>query len=159
MTTPSSVSSSDDWRGGSTSPMLAGRVAGYAVVNDVSARDVQFADQQWVRGKSFDTFAPLGPALVTAEEGDDPHDLAVRTWVNGELRQDSNTKQLIFTVDELIAYCSRFFTFEAGDVIATGTPGGVGVFLDPPEFLQPGDVVESDIAGIGRLRNTVVAVP
>lgn len=131
-------------------------VAGYVVVNDVSARDAQFEDGQWVRGKSFDTFAPMGPALVTTDEVSDPHRLTVRTWVNGELRQDSNTSNLIFDVDELIAYCSRYFTLEPGDVIATGTPGGVGVFLDPPRFLEPGDVVELEVGHVGRLINRVV---
>jgi 2-keto-4-pentenoate hydratase/2-oxohepta-3-ene-1,7-dioic acid hydratase in catechol pathway len=131
-------------------------VSGYVVVNDVSARDAQFADGQWVRGKSFDTFAPMGPALVTVDEIEDAHRLNIRAWVNGELRQNSNTKELVFTIPELIEYCSRYFTLEPGDVICTGTPGGVGVFSDPPVFLQPGDVVEVEVEGVGRLRNRVV---
>lgn len=131
-------------------------VAGYVAVNDVSARDAQFEDGQWVRGKSYDTFAPMGPALVTADEIPDPHDLDVRAWVNGELRQSSTTSNLIFGIGELIEYCSRCFTLEAGDVIATGTPGGVGVFLDPPRLLQPGDLVEVEVEQVGRLVNRVV---
>ncbi|HUH06507.1 MAG TPA: fumarylacetoacetate hydrolase family protein, partial [Egibacteraceae bacterium] len=134
-------------------------VGGYLVIDDVSARDAQFADGQWVRGKSFDTFAPMGPCLATPDEIGDPGDLAIRAWVNGELRQDSNTENLVFDVPALIAYCSRYFTLEPGDVIATGTPGGVGVFLDPPQFLEPGDLVEAEVEGIGRLANRVIAVP
>ncbi len=128
-------------------------VAGYANLNDVSARDVQFADQQWVRGKSFDTFCPLGPYLVTRDEVPDPHDLRIRCWVNGELRQDSNTRELIFNVPYLLAYISRTCTLLPGDIISTGTPGGVGVFLEPPVFLEPGDVIEVEIDRLGRLRN------
>jgi 2-keto-4-pentenoate hydratase/2-oxohepta-3-ene-1,7-dioic acid hydratase in catechol pathway len=130
-------------------------VAGYTNLNDVSARDVQFADEQWVRGKSFDTFCPLGPYLVTADEVPDPHDLRIRCWVNGELRQDSNTRELVFNVPQLVAYISRTCTLMPGDIISTGTPGGVGVFREPPVFLQPGDVVEVEIDRLGRLRNRV----
>jgi 2-keto-4-pentenoate hydratase/2-oxohepta-3-ene-1,7-dioic acid hydratase in catechol pathway len=136
-----------------------GHVAGYLVVNDVSARDAQFADGQWVRGKSFDTFAPLGPALATPDEVPDPHALDIRTWVNGELRQSSNTGQLIFPIPDLIEYCSRYFTLEPGDIICTGTPAGVGVFSDPPRFLEVGDVVEVEVERVGRLRNRVVGCP
>jgi 2-keto-4-pentenoate hydratase/2-oxohepta-3-ene-1,7-dioic acid hydratase in catechol pathway len=130
-------------------------VAGYTIVNDVSARDVQFDDDQWIRGKSFDTFCPMGPYLLTTDELPDPHDLRVRCWVNGELRQDSSTRELIFGVPELLAYISRTSTLVPGDVIITGTPGGVGVFRDPPVFLRPGDRVEIEIEKLGRLCNRV----
>jgi acylpyruvate hydrolase len=130
-------------------------LAGYANLNDVSARDVQFADGQWVRGKSFDTFCPLGPYLVTTDEVPDPHELSIRCWVNGELRQDSNTRELVFNVPHLVAYISRTCTLIPGDIISTGTPGGVGVFHDPPVFLKPGDVVEVEVDKLGRLRNRV----
>jgi 2-keto-4-pentenoate hydratase/2-oxohepta-3-ene-1,7-dioic acid hydratase in catechol pathway len=121
----------------------------------VSARDVQFSDGQWVRGKSFDTFCPMGPYLVTPDEVGDPHRLHIRCRVNGELRQDSNTDQLIFKVPELIAFISRTSSLMPGDVIITGTPHGVGVFMDPPVFLKPGDVVEVEIEKLGVLRNPV----
>lgn len=130
-------------------------VAGYTIVNDVSARDVQFADEQWVRGKSFDTFCPIGPYLVTPDEVPDPHRLKIRCWVNGELRQDSNTNQMIFKVPEAIAFISKTCTLLPGDVICTGTPDGVGNFRKPPVFLKPGDLVEIEIEGLGRLSNPV----
>ncbi len=130
-------------------------VAGYTCLNDVTARDLQWADKQWVRGKSLDTFAPMGPVMITSDELPDPHTLAIRCWVNGELRQESHTNQLIHTVPKLIAFCSHAFTLEPGDIITTGTPGGVGVFRDPPTFLQPGDEVVVEIEKIGRLRNVV----
>ncbi len=137
----------------------ADHIAGYVAVNDVSARDAQFSDGQWFRGKSCDTFAPLGPALVSSDEVGDPHDLAVRCTVNGELRQASRTDQLIFGVEELISYCSRYFTLLPGDVICTGTPGGVGAFLDPPRYLAAGDCVEIEIEHVGRLSNPIREVP
>jgi 2-keto-4-pentenoate hydratase/2-oxohepta-3-ene-1,7-dioic acid hydratase in catechol pathway len=130
-------------------------VAGYTCLNDVTARDLQRMDKQWVRGKSLDTFAPMGPVLVTPEELPDPHNLDIKCWVNGELRQDSNTNQLIHTVPKLIAFCSQTFTLEPGDIITTGTPGGVGVFRDPPTFLQPGDEITVEIEQIGQLHNRV----
>ncbi len=130
-------------------------VAGYTCLNDVTARDLQRLDKQWVRGKSLDTFAPMGPVLVSADELPDPHGLAIRCRVNGELRQESNTNQLIHTVPRLIAFCSHSFTLEPGDIITTGTPGGVGVFREPPVFLQPGDEIVVEIEQIGRLRNHV----
>ena len=130
-------------------------VAGYMVANDVSARDVQFSDKQWIRGKSFDTFCPIGPYLLTADEVEDPHNLAIRCWVNGELRQDSNTLEMIFKIPELLAFISRTSTLLPGDIIITGTPDGVGVFREPPVFLKSGDVVEIEIDRLGRLRNTV----
>ena len=131
-----------------------GHVLGYTCLNDVSARDVQFGDGQWVRGKSLDTFCPMGPWLVTADEIPDPQDLAISCRVNGELLQDSNTSRMYFSVAEIISYVSRSFTLEPGDVIATGTPGGVGVFRDPPRFLGEGDVVTVEIERIGSLVNT-----
>jgi 2-keto-4-pentenoate hydratase/2-oxohepta-3-ene-1,7-dioic acid hydratase in catechol pathway len=134
-----------------------GYVFGYTVANDVSARDVQFADGQWVRAKSFDTFCPLGPVVATADEIPDPQALALRTRVNGETMQDSSTGEMIFGVAELLAFCSRSFTLEPGDVLLTGTPWGCGEFMDPPRSLHPGDVVETEIEGIGVLRNAVVA--
>lgn len=130
-------------------------VLGYTCLNDVTARDLQRADKQWVRGKSLDTFCPLGPVVVTPDEIPDPHTLDIRCWVNGELRQHSNTRHLIYNVPRLIAICSQAFTLEPGDVITTGTPGGVGVFRDPPVFLQPGDHIVVEIERIGRLENTV----
>lgn len=130
-------------------------VFGYTAVNDVSARDVQFADGQWVRGKSLDTFCPLGPALVTPDTFGDPQAKALRTTVNGETVQDSSTREMVFGVAELIAFCSASFTLSPGDVILTGTPWGCGGFMDPPRFLAGGDVVEVEVEGIGRLRNPV----
>jgi 2-keto-4-pentenoate hydratase/2-oxohepta-3-ene-1,7-dioic acid hydratase in catechol pathway len=131
-------------------------VAGYTVVNDVSARDAQFEDEQFFRGKSYDTFAPMGPTLV-AESALDPNDLRVETRVDGETKQSSTTAEFIFTVEELVAYISRAMTLRPGDVISTGTPGGVGIFRDPPELLEPGDVVEVEIEGIGTLENPVAS--
>jgi 2-keto-4-pentenoate hydratase/2-oxohepta-3-ene-1,7-dioic acid hydratase in catechol pathway len=132
-------------------------VFGYTVANDVSARDVQFADGQWVRGKSFDTFCPLGPVVVSRDELPDPQDLALRTRVNGETVQDSTTGEMIFGVAQLLAFCSQAFTLEPGDVVLTGTPWGCGEFMTPRRCLQPGDVVEVEVEGIGILRNPVVA--
>lgn len=134
-------------------------VFGYTVANDVSARDVQFGDGQWVRGKSLDTFCPVGPAIVTADEIADPQALKLTTRVNGETVQDSSTAEMLFGVAELIAFCSRNFTLEPGDLLLTGTPWGCGEFMDPVRSLQPGDVVETEVAGIGTLRNPVVAPP
>jgi 2-keto-4-pentenoate hydratase/2-oxohepta-3-ene-1,7-dioic acid hydratase in catechol pathway len=129
-------------------------VFGYTCLNDVSARDIQFGDGQWVRGKSLDTFCPMGPVLVTADEIGDPQDLAISCRVGTEVVQDSRTSRMYFSVAEIISYLSRSFTLEAGDVIATGTPGGVGVFRDPPRFLDDGDLVTVEIEKIGRLENT-----
>ena len=131
-------------------------VFGYTALNDVSARDIQFGDGQWVRGKSLDTFCPLGPALVTADEVGDPQALAISCSVNGERVQDAHTSQMYFGVAEIVSYCSQAFTLEPGDVIATGTPSGVGVFRDPPRFLEDGDVVAVEIERIGRLENRCV---
>ncbi len=128
-------------------------VFGYTCGNDVSARDLQFSDGQWVRGKSLDTFCPLGPVLVTKDEIPNPQELNISGRLNGEYMQQSNTREMIFGVAELVAYCSQAFTFQPGDVILTGTPDGVGIFRDPPVLLQDGDIVEVEIEGIGRLTN------
>jgi acylpyruvate hydrolase len=132
-------------------------VAGYTIFHDVSARDYQIRKPggQWMSGKTFDTFAPLGPALVTTEDIPDPHVLDITCTVSGELLQSSNTKHLIFSVPEIVAYCSHIFTLEPGDVIATGTPGGVGFARKPPRFLKEGDVAVIEIQRIGALRNPV----
>lgn len=132
-------------------------VLGYTCGNDVSARDLQFGDKQWVRGKSLDTFCPLGPVLVTADEIPDPQALGLRCMVNGEVLQDSTTADMIFGVADLIAYASAAFTLEPGDVIMTGTPPGVGVFRDPQRFLHDGDEVAVEIEGIGVLESTCQA--
>ncbi|MCG3211569.1 MAG: putative protein YisK [Anaerolineae bacterium] len=129
-------------------------VFGYTVANDVSARDLQFSDKQWVRGKSLDTFCPLGPWLVTADELPDPQTLPIRCEVNGQRLQNSTTAEMIFPVRALIAFCSQAFTLEPGDIILTGTPHGVGVFREPQIFLQDGDAVTVTIEGIGSLSNT-----
>jgi len=128
-------------------------VAGYLVGNDVSARDLQHGDGQWVRGKSLDTFAPVGPHLVTRDEVPDPHDLDIWAEVNGERLQDSSTANLVFGVDELVAFCSRAFTLRAGDLLFTGTPPGVGVYRDPPVLLGDGDRVTVGVEGVGELTN------
>jgi len=132
-------------------------VLGYLCLNDVSARDLQFGDGQWTRGKSPDTFCPVGPRLVPREEVGDPQALGIRCLLNGELMQDSTTANMIFTVAEIIAYASATMTFEPGDLIATGTPAGVGVFRDPPVLLQDGDEVTIEIDGLGALTNPVRA--
>ncbi len=134
-------------------------VGGYAVGHDVSARDWQLnkPGKQWMAGKTFDTFAPVGPVLVTPDEIDDPHKLGIRLRLNGQTMQDSSTSQLIFGVDELIAYLSQVFTLEPGDLIFTGTPPGVGMARKPPVWLKPGDLVEVEIDHLGTLRNTVSA--
>ncbi|MGI8704069.1 MAG: fumarylacetoacetate hydrolase family protein [Candidatus Limnocylindrales bacterium] len=128
-------------------------VLGYTCANDVSARNLQFGDRQWVRGKSLDTFCPLGPVLVTPDELPDPQALGIRCIVNRETLQDSSTAQMVFGVAALVSHCSRAFTLEPGDVICTGTPAGVGVFRDPPRLLRDGDEVVVEIDGIGRLVN------
>jgi 2-keto-4-pentenoate hydratase/2-oxohepta-3-ene-1,7-dioic acid hydratase in catechol pathway len=131
-------------------------VFGYVVANDVSARDWQFHSPTFTVGKSFDTHGPIGPWIVTADEIPDPHALKLRCYVNGEIRQNSDTSQLIFNVWQQIAYLSTAFTLEAGDLIATGTPEGVGVGMQPPQFLRAGDVVRCEIDGIGAIENRVI---
>ena len=130
-------------------------VRGYICLNEVSARDLQFSDGQWTRGKSPDTFCPVGPQLVPAAEVKDPQALGIRCFLNGEVMQDSTTANMIFTVAEIIAYASVTMTLEPGDLIATGTPAGVGVFRDPPVFLKDGDEVTIEIDGLGALTNPV----
>ena len=132
-------------------------VLGYTCFNDISARDFQFADGQWQRGKSCDSFAPMGPTLVTADEVPDPHQLPIKLLLNGKTMQDSNTDQFIFVVPELIEFLSQTITLEPGDVIATGTPSGVGFARKPPVFLQLGDEMVVDIEGVGKLNTPVVA--
>ncbi len=132
-------------------------VAGYTVMNDVSARDLQAQTGQWLAGKTFDGFAPCGPALVTADEVPDPDDLRVRTWVNGGLVQDGSTRDMVFGVARQLAFISSVMTLEPGDVVATGTPAGVGSRMRPPRFLTDGDVVEVEVERIGRIGNRFVA--
>lgn len=129
-------------------------ILGYTCANDVSARDLQFGDGQWVRGKSLDTFCPLGPWLVTADEIPNPNNLAIKCWLNGNLMQDSNSSRMIFKVPYLVSFLSQHFTLFPGDVILTGTPHGVGAFRDPPVYLNDGDEIVVEIEGIGRLVNT-----
>jgi 2-keto-4-pentenoate hydratase/2-oxohepta-3-ene-1,7-dioic acid hydratase in catechol pathway len=131
-------------------------VAGYMNLNDVSARDIQLATSQWVMGKNFDTFCPMGPYLVTADEIADPHNLDIRLTIHGEVLQSSNTKHLIFRIPDLIEYLSSIFTLEVGDVISTGTPAGVGFARKPPRHLAPGDEVIVEVEGLGQLHNPVI---
>lgn len=142
-------------RCGGRTPASIDDVAAYTVANDVSARDVQFEDQQWTRGKSFDTFTPLGPWLVTPEEFGDPRGHRIYTEVNGQRLQDASTADMIFDVPALLAFVSDGVTLEPGDLILTGTPAGAGAFRTPPRYLQDGDLVVCGIDGIGELRNRV----
>jgi 2-keto-4-pentenoate hydratase/2-oxohepta-3-ene-1,7-dioic acid hydratase in catechol pathway len=134
-------------------------VFGYTIVNDVSARDFQMATSQWMIGKTFDTFCPMGPAVVTADEIADPHNLAISLSIGGETLQSSNTSNLIFNLPRIIAHLSSVFTLEPGDVIATGTPAGVGFARKPPRYLRAGDEVRIRIEGIGELVNPVILEP
>lgn len=138
----------EDWRD---------HIFGYTIVNDVSARDYQRATTQWLMGKTFDTFAPMGPWIVTADEIEDPHALDISMTINGEVLQNSNTRNLIFKIPDLVSFLSSVFTLEPGDIVSTGTPAGVGMARKPPRFLRPGDDVVVRIAGIGELRNSVIA--
>lgn len=131
-------------------------VLGYTALNDVSARDLQFADKQWVRGKSLDTFCPIGPVLVTPDEIGDPDELAITCSLNGHVLQAARTSDMFYNVAQIISHCSMAFTLEPGDVIATGTPGGVGTFRDPPIYLRDGDEVDVTIENIGSLINPCV---
>jgi len=131
-------------------------IAGYTVMNDVSGRRAQFAHSQWFRGKSFDTFAPMGPALVTPDEIGDVHDLRLTAKVNGRLMQTGTTRDMLFRIDEIIADVSEDITLMPGDIISTGTPAGVGIFRDPPVVLQAGDEVECWVEKIGAIRNRIV---
>ena len=130
-------------------------IFGYTVINDVSARNIQLKHQQWYRGKSFDGYTPMGPYIVTADELKDVHDLKIECFVNGEKRQSSNTACMITTVEEAVSELSQGMTLKAGTIIATGTPGGVGMGFNPPKFLKSGDVIKCVIKGIGELVNTV----
>jgi 2-keto-4-pentenoate hydratase/2-oxohepta-3-ene-1,7-dioic acid hydratase in catechol pathway len=132
-----------------------GRVAGYAVADDVSARDLQKRELQWTRAKGADGFCPYGPWITTADEIADPHALALHTWVNGEPRQDSSTANLIFKIDELVAFIAETCTLQAGDLILTGTPGGVGMGFDPPRLLSAGDVVRVEIESLGAIEHSI----
>jgi 2-keto-4-pentenoate hydratase/2-oxohepta-3-ene-1,7-dioic acid hydratase in catechol pathway len=132
-----------------------GDAAGYAVADDLTARDLQRRERQWTRAKGFDESCPWGPWITTADEVATPGDLALRTWVNGELRQDSRTSDLIFTVPELIAFLGETCTLVPGDLILTGTPSGVGVYMDPPRFLGSGDVVRIEIEALGTIEHRV----
>ena len=134
-------------------------IAGYTVVDDVTVRDWQFKAPTWTLGKSFDTHGPTGPWIVTADELTDPQSLRIRTWVNGDLRQDASTKEMIFDCAQQVETLSTAFTLEPGDLIATGTPSGVGVFRTPPSFLRAGDTVRIEIDGIGTLENPVIEEP
>jgi len=146
-------------KGGRHIPESAWRehVFGYTITNDVSARDFQSATSQWMIGKTFDSFAPIGPAIVTADEIEDPHTLDISLTLNGEVMQKSNTSNLIFGIPRLISYLSSVFTLEPGDIIATGTPAGVGFARRPPRWLKPGDECRIQIQKIGELMNPVVA--
>jgi len=131
-------------------------VFGYTVFNDISAREIQFGDKQWTRGKSFDTFAPTGPWITTENQLKDTGNLTIRTWVNGELRQNGTTKNMVFNVNEIVHHLSRVMTLEPCDIIATGTPAGVGMAMKPQKCLKHGDIVRIEIEGIGTLQNTVL---
>lgn len=132
-----------------------GKVAGYAVADDVTARDLQGREPQWTRAKGADGFCPYGPWITTADEVGDVHSLALRTWVNGELRQESSTAQLIFGVPQLVAFISETCTLEPGDLILTGTPSGVGMAMDPPRFLSSGDVIRIEIERLGAIEHAI----
>lgn len=132
-------------------------VFGYTAANDISARDLQATDGQWLRGKSLDGFCPLGPVIVTADAIGDPQDLRIRTRVNGAVMQDGTTADMIFDVAELVSYCSASFTLEPGDLILTGTPSGCGEWMTPPRHLSPGDVVEVEVESVGSVVSPIVA--
>ncbi|QKW17771.1 fumarylacetoacetate hydrolase family protein [Kitasatospora sp. NA04385] len=166
ITVPAGLTEQVDWEaelavviGTACGPARRGTAAdvfAYTVANDVSARDLQFSDQQWTRGKSLDTFCPLGPELVTTDEIDDPYALRIWTEVNGETMQDASTGDMIFKIDELLDFVTAGTTLEPGDVILTGTPPGVGGFRTPPVYLRDGDTVTVGVEGIGTLANPVV---
>jgi 2-keto-4-pentenoate hydratase/2-oxohepta-3-ene-1,7-dioic acid hydratase in catechol pathway len=145
-----------DYEGELTIVMGAGgQIAGYCIANDVTARDLQGREPQWTRAKGADTFCPFGPWVTTADEVPDPGDLRLRTWINGELRQDSSTADLIFGCQELVEFIGQTCTLRPGDLILTGTPSGVGSGLDPPQFLGPGDTIRIEIEGLGVIEQTV----
>ena len=132
-----------------------GQIAGYTVADDVSARDLQRREPQWTRAKGADGFCPFGPWVTTADDVPAPEDLRLRTWVNGELRQDSRTNDLIFGIAELMGFISQTCSFQPGDLLLTGTPSGVGMAMDPPRFLQAGDVVRMEIESLGVIEHTI----
>ena len=132
-------------------------VFGFTIINDISARDIQLATSQWSLGKSFDTFCPMGPAIVSTDELGDPHDLRIKLSIDGEYMQDSNTDQLVFKTGELIAYLSSIMTLTPGDIISTGTPAGVGLGRKPQRWIKPGETMTVEIEGIGELVNPTVA--
>jgi 2-keto-4-pentenoate hydratase/2-oxohepta-3-ene-1,7-dioic acid hydratase in catechol pathway len=132
-------------------------IAGYMIANDVSVRDWQLHSATWTIGKSFDTHGPIGPALVTPDEIEDPHNLDIRLYVNDEIRQDSNTSDMIYSCFDMVEYLSTVFTLEPGDIFATGTPEGVGTGFNPPKFLRVGDTVRCEIEGLGAIENEVIA--
>jgi 2-keto-4-pentenoate hydratase/2-oxohepta-3-ene-1,7-dioic acid hydratase in catechol pathway len=132
-------------------------IYGYTIMNDITARDIQKDENQWYRAKSFDTFGPTGPVIVSKDKIPDPQNLNLRSFVNGELRQDGNTSEMIFGVYKLISYISGSITLEAGDMISTGTPAGVGVFMKEKKMLKPGDFIACEIENIGKLENKVVS--
>ncbi len=134
-------------------------IAGYTIVNDVSVRDWQIRSPTWTLGKSFDTHGPMGPWIVTSDELKDPHNLTIKTWIDDELRQDSNTKHMLFNCFEMVEYLSKAMTLEPGDVISTGTPSGVGVKMKPRGYMKPGQTVKIEIEGIGVLTNPVIEEP
>lgn len=134
-------------------------IAGYTIVNDVSVRDWQFRSPTWTLGKSFDTHGPMGPWIVTADEIKDPHNLNIKTWVDDDLRQNSNTQHMIFNCYEIVEYLTKAMTLEPGDIIATGTPSGVGVKMKPRGYMKPGQIVTIEIEGIGTLSNPVIQEP
>ncbi len=149
-----------DYEGELTAVIGAGgAVAGYAVADDVSARDLQGREPQWTRAKGADTFCPWGPWITTADEVGDPGRLRLRTWVNDDLRQDASTSDLIFGIDALVAFLAETHTLSPGDLILTGTPEGVGVAMDPPRFLEAGDVVRIEVEGLGSIEHAVEAAP
>ena len=142
---------------GLTAENAMGAVAGYAVANDLSSRDLQFSEPQWIRSKSFDGFCPLGPWITTADEVADPMALDLGTSVNGEIRQASNTTRMLFGITELLVFLSQGITLQPGDVVLTGTPEGVALGMDPPKWLQPGDTVRCHVEGLGQIENRMVS--
>jgi 2-keto-4-pentenoate hydratase/2-oxohepta-3-ene-1,7-dioic acid hydratase in catechol pathway len=145
-----------DYEGELTIVMGAGgEIAGYCIADDVTARDLQKREPQWTRAKGADTFCPFGPWITTADEVPDPGNLALKTWVNGELRQDSNTRDMIFGCEELVDFIALTCTLQPGDLVLTGTPSGVGMGLDPPEFLKSGDVIRIEIERLGSIEHPV----
>ena len=135
---------------------VPGCIYGYTVFNDITARDIQKNEHQWYRGKSFDTFGPMGPTIVKQKDFGDPNNISLKSYVNGELRQDGNTADMVFGVYSLISYISRSITLYPGDLISTGTPSGVGVFMKEKKLLQPGDEVICEVERIGRITNKIV---